>query len=85
MVGWFVVWYNGLCTNIRATVELPSPGRCVVSLVDTRIHLAQRPLKHHEAKLLKKVDFLSWKKERNMREIKILRRYLIQNPEDYTK
>lgn len=44
-----------------------------------------RKLKHHEQKLLKKVDFLTWKKEDNLREIKILRRYHIQNREDYAK
>jgi U3 small nucleolar ribonucleoprotein protein IMP3 len=33
-----------------------------------------RPLKHHEQKLLKKVDFFSWKGENNIREIKIMRR-----------
>lgn len=44
-----------------------------------------RELKHFEKKLLKKVDFLQWKQERNVREIKILRRYLIQDREDYVK
>ena len=42
-----------------------------------------RELKHHEKKLLRKVDFLSWKKEDNIRELKILRRYHIQRREDY--
>ncbi len=44
-----------------------------------------RKLKHHEQKLLKKVDFLTWKSEDNLREIKLLRRYHIQNREDYVK
>lgn len=44
-----------------------------------------RPLKFHEAKLLKKVDFLQWKQEKNMREIKVIRRFMIQNREDYSK
>jgi U3 small nucleolar ribonucleoprotein protein IMP3 len=44
-----------------------------------------RELQHHEKKLLRKVDFLQWKSEKNMREIKILRRYMIQNREDYHK
>jgi U3 small nucleolar ribonucleoprotein protein IMP3 len=43
-----------------------------------------RLLKHHEKKLLKKVDFLQWKNEDNLREIKILRKYHIQRREDYT-
>ncbi|CAO3628503.1 unnamed protein product [Cunninghamella blakesleeana] len=44
-----------------------------------------RQLKHHEQKLLKKVDFLQWKKDDNIREIKIIRRYHIQKREDYHK
>lgn len=44
-----------------------------------------RKLKHHEQKLLKKVDLLTWKQEENLREIKILRRYYIQDREDYVK
>ncbi len=41
-----------------------------------------RKLKHHEEKLLRKVDFLSWRSE-NKSEPKILRRYHIQRREDY--
>lgn len=44
-----------------------------------------RKLKYHEQKLLKKVNFYNWKRTNNVREIKILRRYLIQDREDYTK
>lgn len=44
-----------------------------------------RQLKHHEKKLLKKVDFLQWKSDENVREVKILRRYHIQNRDDYVK
>eukprot|EP01048_Picozoa_sp_COSAG05_P031686 COSAG05_NODE_11708_length_500_cov_1.411471_1_plen_83_part_10 len=44
-----------------------------------------RQLKFHEQKLLKKVNFFSYKKENNVREIKILRRYHIQDREDYVK
>jgi U3 small nucleolar ribonucleoprotein protein IMP3 len=43
-----------------------------------------RQLKHHEKKLLRKVDLYSWKNEDNLRVAKILRRYHIQNREDYT-
>lgn len=45
----------------------------------------ERKLKHHENKLLRKTDFLVWKKEKNLREIQIIRRYRIQKREDYTK
>ncbi|CAO3588070.1 unnamed protein product [Absidia cylindrospora] len=44
-----------------------------------------RQLKHHEQKLLKKVDFLQWKKDDSIREIKIIRRYYLQKREDYHK
>eukprot|EP00347_Sterkiella_histriomuscorum_P000519 403375538 len=44
-----------------------------------------RELKFHEQKLLKKVDFLNWKKDANLREIAVLRRYHVQNREDYAK
>ncbi|CAM9178141.1 unnamed protein product [Discosporangium mesarthrocarpum] len=44
-----------------------------------------RKLKYHEQKLLKKVDFLQWKSDQNLREIKVIRRYLIQNRDDYHK
>jgi len=30
-----------------------------------------RKLKHHEQKLLKKVDFLKWKSEDNIRELQV--------------
>jgi U3 small nucleolar ribonucleoprotein protein IMP3 len=43
-----------------------------------------RELKYHEKKLLRKVDLFSWKKEDNLRVAKILRRYHIQNRDDYT-
>ena len=42
-----------------------------------------RQLKHHEKKLLRKVDLYSWKKEDNLRVAQVLRRYHIQDPTDY--
>lgn len=44
-----------------------------------------RKLKHHEEKLLRKVDFLGWQQEENLREIQIMRRYHISKREDYSK
>ncbi|KAG8460113.1 hypothetical protein KFE25_014258 [Diacronema lutheri] len=44
-----------------------------------------RTLKYHERKLLKKVDFLQWKQDDNIREVKILRRYRIQHRDEYHK
>lgn len=42
-----------------------------------------RKLKYHEQKLLKKVDFISWKVDNNLHEIKVMKRYHIQKREDY--
>jgi len=43
-----------------------------------------RKLKYHEQKLLKKVDFISWKVDNNLHEVKVLKRFHIQRREDYT-
>ncbi|KAI6183294.1 U3 small nucleolar ribonucleoprotein IMP3 [Aphelenchoides bicaudatus] len=42
-----------------------------------------RKLKHHEQKLLKKVDFIDWK-DNNLQENKILARFSIKKREEYT-
>lgn len=47
--------------------------------------MSMRKLKYHEQKLLKKVDFLQWKKDASLREIAVLRRYHVQDREDYVK
>ena len=44
-----------------------------------------RTLKHHEKKLLKKVNFLQWKTEHNHREVEVMRRYHLQDRDDYKK
>ncbi|CAI4528960.1 BDM_1a_G0025100.mRNA.1.CDS.1 [Saccharomyces cerevisiae] len=44
-----------------------------------------RKLKHHEQKLLKKVDFLEWKQDQGHRDTQVMRTYRIQNREDYHK
>lgn len=44
-----------------------------------------RKLKYHEQKLLRKVDFLQWKNEHNLREVQAMRRYHIQDRDDYKK
>ncbi|CED84123.1 alpha-l rna-binding motif-containing protein [Phaffia rhodozyma] len=44
-----------------------------------------RQLKFHEKKLLKKVDFLNYKQDASLREVKVMRRYHIQEREDYHK
>lgn len=45
-----------------------------------------RKLKYHEKKLLKKHDFLNYKKDdNNHRDVNVIRRYHIQKREDYFK
>ncbi|THH32169.1 hypothetical protein EUX98_g2034 [Antrodiella citrinella] len=44
-----------------------------------------RQFKHHEQKLLKKVDFLNWKQDTNVREIRVIRRYHLEDREEYHK
>lgn len=44
-----------------------------------------RKLKHHEQKLLKKVNFLEWRSDGNGREATVLRRYHIQDRDDYVR
>ena len=44
-----------------------------------------RPLKHHEKPFLKKTDYLVWKKSLNIREIKVIKRYHLQDREDYSR
>eukprot|EP00897_Mesotaenium_endlicherianum_P000572 jgi/Mesen1/10515/ME000083S10024 len=44
-----------------------------------------RKLKFHEQRLLKKVNFLQWKNEHNLREIQTMRRYHITDRDDYKK
>lgn len=44
-----------------------------------------RQLKHHEQRLLKQVDFLNYKQDQNHRDLQVIRRYHIQNREDYFK
>mmetsp|Transcript_29592 Transcript_29592/g.76444 ORF Transcript_29592/g.76444 Transcript_29592/m.76444 type:complete len:182 (-) Transcript_29592:1200-1745(-) len=43
-----------------------------------------RKLRHHEKKLLKKVDFVSYKED-NIRELQVMQRYHIEKREDYHK
>ena len=44
-----------------------------------------RELKYHEKKILKKVDFLNWKKDKTLRESKLMRKYYVQKRDDIKK
>uniref|UniRef100_A0A7R9TFH4 U3 small nucleolar ribonucleoprotein protein IMP3 n=1 Tax=Prasinoderma coloniale TaxID=156133 RepID=A0A7R9TFH4_9VIRI len=44
-----------------------------------------RRLKHHEQKLLKRVNFLQWRGEHGGREVEVMRRYHITERDDYKK
>ena len=47
--------------------------------------MSMRKLKFHEEKLLKKVDFLNWKKDASAKENAVMRRYHVQDRNDYEK
>lgn len=49
----------------------------------TELKKMVRKLKYHEATLLRKLDFINWKSDSSVRENKILRRYHVQDREDY--
>ena len=63
-------------SNCFSTHHRRSPTHC-------NHNRTMRQLKHHEQKLLRKVSLHSWNGEDNIRVAKILRRYHIQNREDY--
>lgn len=44
-----------------------------------------RKLKHHEQKLLKKVDFVNWKHDRHAKEAATLRKYQLTRRDEYVK
>lgn len=44
-----------------------------------------RKLKYHEQKLLRKTDFITYKQDQDHRDKAVIRRYMIQKPEDYHK
>lgn len=44
-----------------------------------------RKLKYHEHKLLRKVDFITYRQDNKHRDAQVIRRYMIQKPEDYHK
>ncbi|KAI9725388.1 MAG: Small subunit (SSU) processome component [Chrysothrix sp. TS-e1954] len=44
-----------------------------------------RKLKYHEQRLLRKVDFTTYKSDNGHRAAAVMRRYAIQKPADYTK
>ena len=43
-----------------------------------------RKLKYHEQRLLRKVDFITYKSDNAHRDAAVIRRYAIQKPSDYT-
>ena len=43
-----------------------------------------RKLKYHEQRLLRKVDFITYKSDNSHRDAAVIRRYAIQKPSDYT-
>ena len=59
-----------------------SPVNCIFT---GNIAKMVRKLKHHEQKLLRKVDFTTYKSDHGHRDAAVIRRYAIQKPSDYGK
>jgi len=55
---------------------------CILTCTVT-YYTIMRKLKYHERKLLRKVNLYSWKCDKNIKVAKVLRRYHIQDHEDY--
>ena len=49
------------------------------------VNPVHRKLKHHEQRLLRKHDFLSYKSERRSHESLVIRKYALEDREDYTR
>ena len=84
--GHFVCVRHFLAIEKKKNIELVCD--CCCSKAHTLYNYTTTPhtmrqLKYHEKKLLRKVSLYSWKGEDNLRVAKILRRYHIQNREDY--
>ena len=63
-----------------------SSSKCLLilqSFIDNDRNM--RKLKYHEKKLLKKVNFLEWKREGGHREAHVMHRYHITGRDDYKK
>ena len=70
--------YDTICAEILFCLNIYFRAYFAINQLFYRM----RELKYHEKKLLKKTDFLDWKNEENIREVKILRRYFVQNRND---
>jgi hypothetical protein len=49
------------------------------------LRMTLRKLKHHEEKLLKKVDFLDWKEEKNLHESTVVAKFGLSDRDEYRK
>ena len=86
---WELSWWRGLSLHMLVQSDLVHPKAILKVLVTERhyiyLTMSMRKLKFHEEKLLKKVDFLNWKKDSSSKENAVLRRYHIQDRNDYAK
>lgn len=72
--------------SVICLLIIQNHGNWTVVVISLSIHpiMSQiRKLKYHEQKLLKKTNFLEWKKDNTVRESAILHRYHITRREDY--
>ena len=86
---WELSWWRGLSLHRLVQSDLVH-SKAILKVLVTDPHyfyltMSMRKLKFHEEKLLKKVDFLNWKKDSSSKENAVLRRYHIQDRNDYAK
>lgn len=67
---------------LRAPILISHNPRWSGKTCHSRLH---RKLKHHEQKLLKKVDQVEWRSDEKHRDVAVMRRYHLQKREDYSK
>lgn len=74
-----------VCTSVDPAPSSSTPKSVKPSPESKSVLLFNnmRKLKHHEYKLLRKADFLQWKRENNLREVRVSRRYHLGNPNEY--
>lgn len=80
----FPSWTQSLHRRATPRETIAVQTSCFAERVD-QISIMVRKLKYHEQKLLRKTDFITYKQDGEHRDKAVIRRYMIQKPEDYFK
>ncbi|KAF0887719.1 hypothetical protein E2562_002408 [Oryza meyeriana var. granulata] len=81
------VTYSGICLMVQKlvnTIKQMDPRDPYRSeMIDMLLDKLMRKLRFHEQKLLKKTNFLDYKRERGHRDATVTQRYLLVERDDY--